>query len=255
MRTKHLGPDASALDDRQPSAAIPALEPQRGRSQGREAPRKNDEGSLYAQAERRLPRDELSPATVAHHEDLGPRSDRMAESPQVVKVSGTHQSEFPEPTTHSDREGYPPTTAALTSSATTRSAPPRPPLRPRAPRARRPPGPREMSRSAAHARAMGTARGGSTRGVDASRGLEHGRPRDPLPRALGDSSPPRVVLVGDVGDAADVQHSRSWSGVNAVVGSARPLGASFSTTFQTQINRPNISPKTAVLAAAVSSAL
>ena len=50
MRTKHLGPDAPALDERQPSAASPALHPQRGQSQGREAPRRNDEGSLDAQA-------------------------------------------------------------------------------------------------------------------------------------------------------------------------------------------------------------
>lgn len=96
MRTKHLGPDASALDDRQPSAALPAAQPQRGWSQGREAPRRNDEGSLDAQAERRLPGDEHSPLPVVHHDDLAAPTGRVAGSPQVVKVSGIQQPEFPE---------------------------------------------------------------------------------------------------------------------------------------------------------------
>lgn len=98
MRTKHLGPDASVLDDRQPSAALPASQPQRGRSQGGEAPRRNDEGSLDAQAERRLPGDEHSPLAVAVRDDPGAHTGRVAGSPQVVKVSGIHHPEFPEPT-------------------------------------------------------------------------------------------------------------------------------------------------------------
>jgi DNA replication protein DnaC len=107
MRTKHLGPDASVLDDRQPSAALPASQPQRGRSQGREvprrndedeAPRRNDEGSLDAQAERRLPGDEHSPLAVPDRDDPGARTGRVAGSPPVVKVSGIHHPEFPEPT-------------------------------------------------------------------------------------------------------------------------------------------------------------
>src|SRR5215510_8900623 len=96
IRTKHLGPDASTLDDRQPSAALQAPQPQRGRSQGREAPRRHDEGSLDAQAERRLSGGEHSPLAVADRDDLADPAGRMAGSAQVVKVSGIHQSQFPE---------------------------------------------------------------------------------------------------------------------------------------------------------------
>lgn len=112
MRTKHLGPDAPALDERQPSAAIPALEPQRGRSQGREAPRRDDEGSLYAQAERRLSGDEHGPLPVVNRDDLADPAGHMAGSPQVVKVSGIRHPEFPEPTPsewssrHSSRHAF-----------------------------------------------------------------------------------------------------------------------------------------------------
>lgn len=100
MRTKHLGPDAPALalDERQPPAASLAIEPQRGRSQGREAPRRNDEGSLDAQAERRLPRRQRDRAVAIAQDDLGADAGPMAGSPQVVKVSGIRRSEFPEPT-------------------------------------------------------------------------------------------------------------------------------------------------------------
>ena len=98
MRTRHLRRDALVLDERQPSAAAPATQPERGRRQGREAPRRNDEGSLDAKAERRLPRRQLSPRAVDHHAALGDRTTRVAGSPQVVRVSGIQESEFPEPT-------------------------------------------------------------------------------------------------------------------------------------------------------------
>jgi DNA replication protein DnaC len=107
MRTKHLGRDALAVDEGQPSAAAPATLPERGRSQGRgvprrndedEAPRRNDEGSLDAKAERGLPRRQREPQVIDHHADLGARAARVAGSPQVVRISGIQRSEFPEPT-------------------------------------------------------------------------------------------------------------------------------------------------------------
>jgi len=106
MRTKHLRRDARVLDEGQPSAAAPATQPERGRSQGRdvprrndedEAPRRNDEGRLDAKAERRLSRRQLGPRSATHHADLGARAAAVAGSPQVVRISGIQESEFPEP--------------------------------------------------------------------------------------------------------------------------------------------------------------
>src|SRR5215467_2486677 len=98
MRTKHLGRDALVFDEGQPLAAAPAIQPERGRSQGREAPRRNDEDSLDAQAERRLPRRQRDSHTVDGHIGLGVRAADVAGSPQVVRISGIQRSEFPEPT-------------------------------------------------------------------------------------------------------------------------------------------------------------
>ena len=110
MRTKHLRRDARVLDEGQPSAAAPATQPERGRSQGRdvprrndedEAPRRNDEGRLDAKAERRLSRRQLGPRSATHHADLGARAAAVAGSPQVVRISGIQESEFSEPTASS----------------------------------------------------------------------------------------------------------------------------------------------------------
>jgi hypothetical protein len=98
MRTKHLGLDAPALHDRQPSAASSAIQPQRGRSQGREAQRRDDEGSLHTQAERRPPPHECSPGAAAQDEDLGAPARHVARSSLVARISGIRTPEFPEPT-------------------------------------------------------------------------------------------------------------------------------------------------------------
>jgi hypothetical protein len=63
-----------------------------------EAPRRNDEGRLDAKAERRLSRRQLGPRSATHHADLGARAAAVAGSPQVVRISGIQESEFPEPT-------------------------------------------------------------------------------------------------------------------------------------------------------------
>ena len=122
MRTKHLRRDARVLDEGQPSAAAPAAQPERGRSQGRdvprrndedEAPRRNDEGSLDANAERRLP-------------PRGARTARVAGSPQVVRISGIQRSEFPEPTVGRDQRAQRcsvgPRSCSRASAITARSA-------------------------------------------------------------------------------------------------------------------------------------
>jgi DNA replication protein DnaC len=97
MRTNHLGQDAAAFEQRQPPAAATGA-PAAARPESRPRSAELREGSLDAQAERRLSGSPRKAANIAEAVDLDASTDSAAGSPQVARVSGIPTPEFPEPT-------------------------------------------------------------------------------------------------------------------------------------------------------------